>query len=837
MAKPSLTSQEADHLAVLAARCRHDPLLWAETAWDWGRGDLTGKDIRVWQSEIMDDIAAHVSDPETRYQPLKIAVASGHGIGKMLTLQTLVPTPSGVRRWGDLQVGEYVFGADGAPTRIVGIPYKGTRPCYRVTFDDGSYADVGQEHEWDVRGRQERRNNTDTWRTLETQEIAALGVKRHNGKAMARQWEIPAQGAAQFPHRDQLPLHPYVMGVWISDGNGSTITKASPAVREKLDACHVAGTRHGEKDVRLKSFGAAERRADPVFACRSWEKYIPDVYKYASVEQRTALFEGLMDGDGEVHGSGSCGYSSSSERLLDDVIWLARSLGYKAMKQPTVKRPTYTHNGQKLQGRLAYRATINTPDNPFTHEERRAAWKPSEARYLTRWIDSVEPIGEMDGMCITVEADDHLYLTNDFIVTHNSATMGMVSNWAMSCWAGARVVITANTEGQLRTKTSPEIAKWFSTSISAPLFDIDTLSIKARQATRETAWAMDFTPWSEHNTEAFAGLHNEGRIIVLMMDEASGIPAKIWEVAEGALTDENTVLIWIAFGNPTSNTGEFRECFRRNRNEWITKQIDSRTVEGTNTQYLQQIVDKYGEDSDRVKVRVRGMFPSASTRQLIPTHLIDAARGKHLPKHAYDFAPVILTCDPAWTGDDDLIIAKRQGLTFEVLDSIARNDNDTEIALKLARYEDKYEADAVFIDLGYGTGIASAGRTWGRSWELVNFASRSPEPGYANIRAYMWDSIATWLEEGGALDPDDDVLYEDLISVETKPTSNGEILLKSKEDMKKDGLPSPNRGDALALSFARPVSKKRAAEDTPYRSVMHQKSRYIDQRGEYDPHA
>ena len=419
-----------------------------------------------------------------------------------------------------------------------------------------------------------------------------------------------------------------------------------------------------------------------------------------------------------------------------------------------------------------------------------------------------------------------------------SAEMGMISNWAMSCHRGARVVITANTEGQLRTKTSPEIAKWFSTSITAPLFEIDTLSIKAKQETKDMAWSMDFTPWSEHNTEAFAGLHNEGRIIVLMMDEASGIANKIWEVAEGALTDENTIIIWIAFGNPTQNVGEFRECFRRNRKEWVTKQIDSRTVEGTNTAYLQKIVDKYGENSDRVKVRVRGMFPSSSSRQLIPTHIIDAARGKHLPKSAYDFAPVVLTCDPAWTGDDDLVIAMRQGLYFEVLDTIPKNDNDIFIATKLARYEDKLKADAVFVDFGYGTGIVSAGRTWGRSWELIDFAGKAPEPGYVNMRAYMWDSIQTWMEEGGAI-PDDDELYEELISVETKPTTNGAILLRSKEEMKKDGLPSTNRGDALAISFARPVvSKHRRAIDEAYRSVMKTGvGRYVDGDGDYNPHA
>ncbi|URC15444.1 terminase large subunit [Octadecabacter Antarctic BD virus 1] len=419
-----------------------------------------------------------------------------------------------------------------------------------------------------------------------------------------------------------------------------------------------------------------------------------------------------------------------------------------------------------------------------------------------------------------------------------SAEMGIVSNWAMSCHRGARVVITANTEGQLRTKTSPEIAKWFSTSVSAPLFEIDTLSIKAKQSTKDVAWAMDFTPWSEHNTEAFAGLHNEGRIILLLMDEASGIAQKIWEVAEGALTDENTIIIWIAFGNPTQNNGEFRECFRRNRDDWITKQICSLDVEGVNRTYIQKIVDKYGWNSDRVKVRVRGMFPSSSTRQMIPTHVIDAAYGRHLRKSEYDFAPVILTCDPAWTGADDLVIAKRQGLHFEILDVIPKNDNDIFIATKIARYEDRYEADAVFVDLGYGTGIVSAGRTWGRTWELIPFGGGSPEAGFADMRAFMYDTAQTWMEQGGAI-PEDDELYMELQSIETLPDNNGIVRLMSKEQMKKKDATavSPNKADALVLSFARPVVKKRhkQTEDEPYLSVTrNNSSRYTNSDGEYD---
>jgi hypothetical protein len=124
-----------------------------------------------------------------------------------------------------------------------------------------------------------------------------------------------------------------------------------------------------------------------------------------------------------------------------------------------------------------------------------------------------------------------------------SASMGMISNWAMSCFSRCKIVTTANTDGQLRTKTAPEVGKWFRSSITGHWFDVQATSVKSRAKGEADQWRQDFIPWSEHNTEAFAGLHNEGKIIVLQFDEASKIHDKVWEVAEGALTDENTVII------------------------------------------------------------------------------------------------------------------------------------------------------------------------------------------------------------------------------------------------------------------------------------------------------
>lgn len=393
-----------------------------------------------------------------------------------------------------------------------------------------------------------------------------------------------------------------------------------------------------------------------------------------------------------------------------------------------------------------------------------------------------------------------------------SAEIGMLTNWAMSTCDDCKMVLTSNTDNQLRTKTAPEVGKWQRMSVTADWFDIAATSITAKEKTHAKTWRADFVPWSEHNTEAFAGLHNKGKRIVLVFDEASAIADKVWEVAEGALTDEETEIIWIAFGNPTRNIGRFRECFRRYKHRWIHRQIDSRTVEGTNKAQIAKWAEDYGEDSDFFKVRVRGMFPSMSARQFISEDDVAAAYGKHLDKSQYDFAPKIITVDPAWEGDDEFVIGMRQGLVFKILDTFAKNDNDLIAAQRIARHEDEHKADAVFIDAGFGTGIVSAGQGLGRDWTLVWFASKSSDAGCFNKRAEMWKAARDWLKSGGVI-PDDPMLRDELQAPEIVPRADGKIQIESKKDMKARGVPSPNRADALVLSFAYPVKRKQEMLD------------------------
>ena len=388
-----------------------------------------------------------------------------------------------------------------------------------------------------------------------------------------------------------------------------------------------------------------------------------------------------------------------------------------------------------------------------------------------------------------------------------SALIAWIVLWGMSTLPDTKGVVTANTDTQLRTKTWPEVSKWFRLFIAKRFFVMTATSLYSADPAHEKTWRCDIIPWSVNNPEAFAGMHNQGKRILLLFDEASKIHDLIWEVAEGALTDENTEILWVAFGNPTRNTGRFRECFRKYRHRWKTQQIDSRTAKHTNKKQLQQWIDDYGVDSDFVKVRVLGQFPSQSDRQFISSDLVDMAKGRRLRKDQYAFAPVIITCDPAWTGGDETVIALRQGLHFEILKVIPKNDDDVMVANFLAVYEDDYKADAVVIDQGYGQGIYSIGKAMNRIWRLVSFGSSSTRPDCYNKRDEMWQNAKEWLKEGGSI-PDDQVLYDDLVGPETVPRMDGKIKLESKEDMRTKGLPSPNRADALALSFAFPVRKK-----------------------------
>lgn len=389
-----------------------------------------------------------------------------------------------------------------------------------------------------------------------------------------------------------------------------------------------------------------------------------------------------------------------------------------------------------------------------------------------------------------------------------SALIGMICNWAMSTCDDCRIVVTANTEAQLATKTWPEILKWFGRAINARWWSQTATKIGSREKGHENSWRMDRETWSENNTEAFAGLHNVGKRIVAIYDEASSIPAKIWEVTEGALTDENTEIIWLAFGNPTQNTGRFKECFGLYKHRWMRMQIDSRTVEGTNKTQIQQWIEDYGEDSDFCRIRIRGEFPRAGTSQFIPGDLVNAARKREV--HNYQRGWKILAVDVARFGDDQTVIGMRQGSKYTTLERV-RGLSVPQTAMRVMAAITEHDPRGVIIDGdGVGGGVVDYVNLHHANWiaahpmcRFVEFHGGMPANDgfmYFNRRAEVWGAAKEWLKDADI--PDDPEIETDLTAPEYSFSSKNQIQLEKKDDMKKRGLASPDNGDTIAMSFA-----------------------------------
>lgn len=405
-----------------------------------------------------------------------------------------------------------------------------------------------------------------------------------------------------------------------------------------------------------------------------------------------------------------------------------------------------------------------------------------------------------------------------------TALISIVLSWALSTCEDSRAVVTANTKNQLDTKTVPEVSKWFRRAINAHWFDVAATSIRAKDPKSAKTWRADFIPWSEQNPDAFAGLHNQGKRIVVIFDEASGIAPVIWETTEGALTDEDTEIIWLAFGNPLRNDGKFFECFGSQKHRWKTYQIDARTVEGTNKAQMQGWVDDYGEDSDFVKTRVRGEFPNAASNQFIPTNIVEAARRNEIS--GYEHLPKILSVDVARFGDDQTVIGMRQGRKFKILGKY-RQLSTVFTTERIIEFVNQYHPEAVVVDEdGVGGPVIDQlrARNYGKGLHGFHGGAEALDRKYFNRRAEVWGLTRDWLN-GGADIPDDAELASDLTGplydYASGKRNYGSIALEEKKDMKERGLSSPDCGDCLAMTFGVNVKAAPKREAQPYvRSAM-----------------
>ncbi|UNO42066.1 PhoH family protein [Streptomyces sp. MST-110588] len=363
--------------------------------------------------------------------------------GRAQPVFTNVLTPDGWRPIGDLQVGDLVIGSNGEPTPVLGVYPQGEKDIYRVTAQDGSWTLCCGEHLWTVRTAAGKRRD-EPWRVLETKEM--IGNLR---TAHARRYELPLLTAPVcFPER-AVPMDPYALGLLLGDGCLTGRTTPSFCTDDQEPAFAVEAALPGAEVRRknrvddtlnpVKAPGDVVTVENPVtgalraldlLGTGSYTKFVPDAYLQNSAEVRLAVLQGLLDSDGApvTQADRTCRiqYTTASDLLRDDVIALVQSLGGVACTRRRAaegRKPGRAGDRDVVHHRDAHIVDIRLPEGiePFRlarkAETYRAAGGGGRPR---RFIDSIEPAGREEAVCIQVAAEDSLYVTQDYLLTHNT---------------------------------------------------------------------------------------------------------------------------------------------------------------------------------------------------------------------------------------------------------------------------------------------------------------------------------------------------------------------------------------------------------------------------------
>lgn len=393
--------------------------------------------------------------------------------------------------------------------------------------------------------------------------------------------------------------------------------------------------------------------------------------------------------------------------------------------------------------------------------------------------------------------------------TGKSTISGWLTNWILSTRPHSQGTVTANTFPQLESKSWPTIVKWTKMCITAHWFTIGANKIAARCAPE--SWFVSAQTCRKENSEAFHGQHAANSTSWYLFDESSAVPDEIWEVAEGGLTDGEPMIF--AFGNPTRNQGKFhRVVFGSERDRWKQRIVDSRTCRFTNKELIAEWVNDWGEDSDFVRVRVRGVAPRAGDLQFIDSERVWEAQRRQVTTFPDD--PLIAGFDVSGGGAAWNVIAFRRGYDARTIPPIriagefTRGDRGPMLSKLAEILNDKrpgHKVAMMFVDSAYGAPYVERLKSMGfTNVQEVNFGANSPDRHQANMRAYMWNKLRDWLEHGAIVG--DTVLENDLTGPGADRNRREQLVLESKQDMVKRGIASPDNADALALTFAAHVA-------------------------------
>lgn len=367
------------------------------------------------------------------------------GIGKALSLDSDIITPNGITKIKDIKVGDLVIGSSGQPQSVIGVYYQGLIDCYRVTFSDGTIVECNDKHIWRIANRR-----TNKWENIELGEILKRDLRmpgHHDGKQYVNskgilrwgtkgrlKWKIPCQGEVSFKNQD-VKIDPYTLGAMLGDGclgsNLSFTSIDSEIVNRLKFPESISIVTYDKVNYRIKK---NDSENDLKFYLNiyglknkhSYDKFIPKEYIFNSREVRLELLRGILDTDGYVSKGGVIELALTSKQLIEDTAFVARSLGCLCHKISKLPSSYKNSEGVKIECRDNYRLRIVPPKGfDLFHLKRKSERLMQEKKKncIDRMIESIEYIGKKEMQCIEVSNEDGLFLTNNFIVTHNSTVL------------------------------------------------------------------------------------------------------------------------------------------------------------------------------------------------------------------------------------------------------------------------------------------------------------------------------------------------------------------------------------------------------------------------------
>jgi len=380
----------------------------------------------------------------------KCILADDMGIGKASSTDTQVFTPNGRQEMGTLKVGDYVIGSNGKPTLVEGVYPQGVKDLYRVTFNDGYSTLCCKEHLFTVSScssGENTKNRENKCHTLSVEQMLDTDLKlnvkgkgwnekRHykfktyyktfNGQ---NKWQIPIVKSIEFNRDNILPIEPYLLGVCLGDGHIKNTSVQIQIEEDDFDEIfkgQLISEQKQRRNVRACSVNLGDSLKElNLNQTRSHTKFIPDIYKYSSIEDRVSILQGLMDTDGHCMKSKNGNFTGTeyctvSEQLADDVAEIVHSLGGIVRKKSRI--PTYHHNGEKKFGKRVYRLNIKFSNgiNPFRLKRKSDEYQQPKKYKVGRYIKDIKLEKQGEAVCIQVSAEDHLYVIEHGIVTHNT---------------------------------------------------------------------------------------------------------------------------------------------------------------------------------------------------------------------------------------------------------------------------------------------------------------------------------------------------------------------------------------------------------------------------------